>query len=331
MFIQIAERKSLRAGVRNIAVMRSGAYHLGLAKVAGSTFSDANNKRPALFFKELFGVVLAKASSVSRKHKFKFNNPLFSLDSTTIDLNKQSFPWAEFRRNKSGIKLHTVLDHNGYLPSLVDMTQAKTSDVKAGKKIKFGKGDIVVFDRAYNDYGWYEDLTSRGVFFVTRLKTNTDYVVIKRNSAKGKITSDQVIKLKKTGLVLRRVALRDKTTGKHYKFLTNNFKLAASTIGLIYKDRWEIEKFFRWIKQNLKTKTFVGRSENAVLSQVYVALIAYLLLAILKHLSKISQSLQQILQIMQLNLMEKVSIEFLFKPPEENKNICKFKMLSLIC
>ena len=147
---------------------------------------------------------------------------------------------------------------------------------------------------------------------------------------KGSITSDQVIKLKKNNLILRRIGLKDKETGKHYKFLTNNFKLAASTIGLIYKDRWEVEKFFRWIKQNLKIKTFVGRSENAVLTQVFVALILYLLLVIMKHMSKIGKSLQKILQIMQLQLMDKVSIEDLFRPPEIIKNNSKYRLLSLI-
>ena len=310
--------------------MRSKSYHLGLGKVARSTFSDANNKRPAMFFKELFEAVLSKAGSVVKGHKFRFKNPLFSLDATTIDLNKKSFPWAEFRKNKSGIKLHTLLDHNGYLPSLVDMTKAKKADIKVGRKIRFNKGDIVVFDKGYNDYDWYEELTSNGVFFVTRLKANAEYTVVRRNPAKGNITSDQMIRLRKTGLILRRIGLKDKDTGKHYKFLTNNFKLAASTIGLIYKDRWAIEKFFRWIKQNLKIKTFVGRSENAVLTQIYVALIAYLLLSIMKHMSKIGQSLQQILQIMQLHLMEKVSIEDLFRPPKLKEINSKFRQLSLL-
>jgi hypothetical protein len=330
MFIQLTERKSLRAGVRNITIMRAKTYHLGVNKVARSTFSDANNKRPAMFFKELFDHVLAKASKITRGHKFRFKNPLYSLDATTIDLNKKSFPWAGFRKNKSGIKLHTLLDHNGYLPSIVDMTKAKTADVKVGRKIKFKKGDIVIFDKGYNDYDWYEELTSNGVFFVTRLKTNADYTVIKRNPVKGSITSDQVIKLKKTGLILRRIGLKDKDTGKHYQFLTNNFRLAASTIGGIYKDRWAIERFFCWIKQNLKIKTFIGRSENAVLTQIYVALIVYLLLSIMKHMSKIGQSLQQILQMMQLHLMDKVSIEDLFRPPEIIKNNSKFSLLSLI-
>jgi hypothetical protein len=171
-------------------------------------------------------------------------------------------------------------------------------------------------------------LTSKGVFVVTRLKTNADYTVIKRNPVKGSITSDQVIKFKKIGLILRRIGLKDNDTRKHYQFLTNNFRLAASNIGELYKDRWAIEQFFRWIKQNLKIKTFIGRSENAVLTQIYVALIVYLLLSIMKHMSKIGQSLQQILQIIQLHLMDKISIEDLFRSPEIIKNNSKFRILS---
>ena len=233
MFIQMTDRKSLRAGVRNIEVMGGKTYHLGINKVARSTFSDANNKRPAMFFKELFESVLAKAKGFTNGHKFSFSNPLYSLDSTTIDLNKKSFPWASFRKNKGGIKLHTVLDHNGYLPTVVNMSNAKVADIKPGKRITFKEGDIVVFDRGYNDYDWFAKLTSDGVFFVTRLKKGADYTVIKRNpiANNGNITSDQVIKVAKTGLTLRRIGLKDTESGKHYKFLTNNFHLDAEVIG----------------------------------------------------------------------------------------------------
>ena len=333
MFIQLTDRKSLRAGVRNFEAMGGKKYHLGVNKVARSTFSDANNKRPAMFFKDLFECLLTKTNEFRNGHKFSFSNPLYSLDATTIALNKESFPWASFRKNKGGIKLHTVIDHNGYLPTVVNMTEAKTSDIKAGRKIQFKEGDIVVYDRGYNDYEWFSQLTSSGVFFVTRLKKHADYTVLKRYSVpkKGKITSDQMIRINKNGLILRRIGLKDKETGKHYKFLTNNFQLEAEVVGEIYKDRWAIEKFFRWIKQNLKIKTFVGRSENAVLTQVFVAMITYLLLAIMKHMSKIGKSMQHILQIMQIHLMEKVAIEDLLDPPNLKKIEYKYKQLQLRC
>ena len=155
MFIQITDRKGLRAGVRNIEAMGGKTYHLGVNKVARSTFSDANNKRPAMFFKELFECLLTKAQGFRNGHQFSFSNPLYSLDATTIALNKESFPWASFRKNKGGIKLHTVLDHNGYLPTVVNMTEAKVADINASRNIQFKKGDIVVFDRGYNDYEWF--------------------------------------------------------------------------------------------------------------------------------------------------------------------------------
>ena len=305
MFIQVTERKSLRAGVRNMKVSKKKIYHLGATPVCRSTFSDANNTRPASFSESLFCKLFEKARTIAPKHKFSFDNPLYSLDASTIDLNKTSFPWALFRKNKGGIKLHTLLDHNGYLPAVVTVSNAKTHDVKKAKTLRLEKGAIVVFDRGYIDYDWFADLDQNENFFVTRLKSNADYKVLSRRQTDKKqgVTSDQTIELKKrTDLPFRRVGYKDPETNKHYKFLTNNFDLDAKTIADIYKERWEVEIFFRWIKQNLKIKTFVGRSENAVLTQIYVALIVYLLLALLKFSSKIDLSMQKMLQILQLNL-----------------------------
>lgn len=332
MFIQVTERKSLRAGVRNMNVAKKKIYHLGATPVSRSTFSDANNSRPAAFFEALFCKLFEKTRTFAPKHKLPFDNPLYSLDASTIDLNKASFPWAFFRQNKSGIKLHTLLDHNGYLPAVVNISNAKTHDVQKARTFRLEKGAIVVFDRGYNDYDWFAELDRNEIYFVTRLKTNADYKVISRREA-GKtqgVTSDQVVQLKtRPDLPLRRVGYKDPETNKHYKFLTNNFDLDAKTIADIYKERWEVEIFFRWIKQNLKIKTFVGRSENAVLTQIYVALIVYLLLALLKFSSKIDLSMQKMLQILQLNLFSKASIEALFKPPEQTERFNDNRQLYL--
>jgi len=332
MFIQITERKSLRAGVRNMKVSKKQIYHLGSRTAPKSTFSDANNNRPASFFEALFNKLFEKASAIAPKHGFSFANRLYSLDATIIDLNKTNFPWAFFRKNKSGIKLHTLLDHNGYLPSVVRVTDAKTHDVQKARTLYLEKGAIVVFDRAYVDYDWFAQLQENEVTFVTRLKTNAKYTVTNRYSG-GKeqgVTSDQAIRFdSKPELALRRVGYKDPETGKHYKFLTNNFSLEAKTIADIYRERWEVEVFFRWIKQNLKIKTFVGRSENAVLMQIYVALILYLLLALLKFMSKIRLSMQQMLQILQLNLFQKGRIEELFNPSGESKISNKDRQLPL--
>jgi putative transposase len=325
LFIQITERKSMRAGIRNMRVSKQKVYHLGAKPASRSTFSDANNTRSASFFEALFQKLFQKARAVAPKHKLPFKNPLYSLDSSTIGLNKASFPWAMFRKNKSGIKLHTLLDHNGYLPSVCLVSEAKTSDINKAKTLKLEANSIVVFDRAYIDYNWFIQLGSQGIFFVTRQKSNAKYTVKARNRATGQgVTSDQVVTMQdKPELTLRRIGYKDPETGKHYKFLTNNFSLDAKTVADIYKERWEIEIFFRWIKQNLKIKAFVGRSENAVLIQIYVALILYLLLSLLKFMSKIPLSLQKMLQILQLNLFSKGGIEELFKPPKKEKSQTK--------
>ena len=246
-------------------------------------------------------------------HHFRFKNPLYSLDASTIDLCLSLFPWAKFRTTKSTIKLHVGLNHRGHIPEFVTITDGKVGDVTVGRTINFPKGSIVAIDRGYNDYAWYNQLTRKGIFFVTRLKSNAKTRIVKSRSVlknKG-LTSDHTIEFtgtltaKKCPIQLRRIGYRDPTTGKHYTFLTNNFKLAAKTIADIYKARWDVELFFKWIKQNMKIKTFIGTSKNAVMTQIWIAMCVYLLLAFLKFQSKLKKSMQQILRLLQLNLFEK--------------------------
>ena len=223
------------------------------------------------------------------------------------------FPWADFRATKGAIKLHVGLNHAGDLPEFVTITEGKAHDVTMGRMLQFPTGSIVVMDRAYNDYTWYKQLTEKGIFFVTRLKTNARYRVIERRPVRAGsgLTSDQTIELTgsqaamKCPIPLRRIGYRDPETGKHYVFLTNHFKLAAKTIADIYKARWQVELFFKWIKQNLKIKSFIGTSKNAVLTQIWIALCVYLLLAFLKFQSRLGRSMQQLLRLLQLNLFEK--------------------------
>ena len=205
------------------------------------------------------------------------------------------------------------MNHSGYLPEFVTITDGKTSDIEAGRALEFPKGSMVAIDRGYNDYGWYNQLTTKGIYFVTRLKSNAKTRVVSRRpvlTSKG-LTSDQTIEFtgietaKKCPVQLRRIGYRNPETGKHYVFLTNNFKLAAKTIADIYKARWQVELFFKWIKQNLKIKSFVGTSKNAVMTQIWIALCVYLLLAFIKFQSKLKKSMQQILRLLQLNLFEK--------------------------
>jgi len=295
-------------------------YHVGAKPVSRSTFADA--KRPASFYEALFEKVYQHCRMISPKHKFKFKNKLYSLDASVIDLSLGAFPWASFRRTKSAIKIHTLLDHCGYLPAFVSITDGKKHELKVAASLKLAKGSIVTEDRAYTDYGWFAQLQQNGVSFVTRQKTNAVYKVIHRSPVNKKqgLCSDQTIMLAGTKghlcpYPLRRIGYRDPKTKKHYVFLTNNFELSAKTIADIYKERWQIEIFFRWIKQNLKIKAFIGNSRNAVMTQIYVALIAYLLLCMFKFLSKVPASLQNLFRVIQLNLFRKCSLEELFKPP----------------
>ena len=311
LFIHLSGRKSLRDGVRNLCANVKRLYHLGVASVTRSTFADANRNRPVEVFGGLLGKLYQRFCQVAPGHKFRFKAQLFSLDASTVKLNRNTYPWANFRKNKGGIKIHTLLDHNGYVPAFVSITDAKSHDLGLARTLDLPKGSIVVVDRAYICYGWFLKLERNGVFFVTRLKRNMVYTVTARrkvDKTKG-LTSDQdiMIETAEGPFMLRRVGYRDPETGKHFKFLTNRFDLSAKTIADIYKDRWKIESFFRFIKQNLRIKSFVGRSENAVLIQVYVAMIACLLLALLKHQSKLGWGLQEMAQLLQVNPMRRVS------------------------
>ncbi len=333
-FIQLSARRSMRDGLRNLEATGKRLYHLGMRRVARSTFSDANNTRSAEFFKDLFGEMYRRCRPHAPGHKFRFKNKLLSIDATTIKLCLTLFPWASFRKKRGGIKLHTVLDHDGNIPAFVCMTEARVHDSKIAKTLDLPTGSITVFDKAYNDYVWFQALNAKGVFFVTRLKKNATYRLIKRQKADRKlgVTSDHIIEVSGRfgSLKLRRIGYRDPETGNRYEFLTNHFRLVPKTIADIYKERWKIELFFKEIKQNLKIKTFVGNSENAVLTQVYVALVVYLLVAYYKFISRLGISVQQMLQLLQVNLLGMFSLEELFSPQKQKTKIAHdFRLLRL--
>jgi hypothetical protein len=325
---QLSGRNSLRDIVENMSAQAHRLYHLGSVKLSRSNLSRINEGKPYALYEALFGKLLGRCQAVAPRHNFRFNNPLYSLDASTIDLCLSVFPWADFRTTKGAIKLHVGLNHKGYLPEFVTITEGKDHDVTVGRTLAFPKGSIVVVDKAYNDYAWYNQLTGKEIFFVTRLKSNAKYRVISRKSVnKGKgLTCDQTIEFtgartaKKCPVQLRRIGYRDSATGKHYVFLTNNFKLSARTIADIYKARWQVELFFKWIKQNLKIKSFIGTSKNAVMTQIWIALCIYLLLAFIKFQSRLGKSMQQILRLLQLNLFEKRDLmELLRGDPILNK------------
>lgn len=336
MFAQLTGRASLRDICDSLQTQTGRLYHLGISRVKKSTLADANNTRPAEFYQDFFEKTYQRCAAIAPgKKKFKFKNKLYSLDASTIDLCLSVFPWAKFRSTKGGVKLHALLDHDGYIPRFATITDAKTSDLAFARTLTLPAGSIIAADRAYIDFAWLYKLNQRKNFLVTRLKSNIKYKVVERRpvlKAKG-VTSDQTIILTGTKagecpIPLRRVGYRDPETGKHYVFLTNNFHLAAKTIADIYKSRWEVELFFKWLKQNLKIKTFLGTSRNAVMTQIWIALITMLLLSYMKFLAKLGQSITQIQRLLQLNLFKRQSLWALFDPPpNEHKFENRQKML----
>ena len=245
-----------------------------------------------------------------QKHKFRFRNRLLSLDSSTISLCLSLFPWAKFRRTKGAVKLHLLLDHDGYLPSYALISNGSRHDVTYARKVPLAPGSIVAMDRGYNDYKLFANWTENGIYFVTRLKDNADYIVIQdRTVPKNRnILADQFILFagynaqKNCPHILRRVVVWDKENNREIVLLTNHLDFGASTISAIYKDRWQIELFFKALKQNLKVKTFVGTSENALYIQIWTALIAMLLIKYLQFKSKFNWSLSNLVAFLRWNL-----------------------------
>ena len=326
---QLTGRSSLRDIVENTSAQAHRLYHLGSTKLSRSNLSRINESKPYTLYEALFGKLLARCQNKAPGHNFRFKNPLYSLDASTIDLCLSVFPWAKFRTTKGAVKLHVGLNHAGYLPEFVTVTEGKDADITVGRTLNFPKGSIVAVDKGYNDYSWYNQLTGKGIFFVTRLKSNAKHRVITRHPVvKGQgVICDQTIQLtgaqtaRRCPVPLRRIGYKDSLTGKRYTFLTNNFKLSARTIADIYKARWQVELFFKWVKQNLKIKAFIGTSRNAVMTQIWVALCMYVLLAFLKFQSKLTKSMQQLLRILQLNLFEKRDLMALLRgdPPSNDR------------
>lgn len=236
---------------------------------------------------------------VASKHRVKFKGKIYLLDATTIDLCLSVFSWAKFRRAKGAKKLHIGLDVDGYLPAFMDMTDGKFHEIKWARSLNLPPGSCVVFDRGITDYNWYQLLTEKKITFVTRVKKNAKpYFPRKRPGRKAtNNTGDKTVKLEKVDVPLRIISHRDPETDKEYDFLTNAMDLKATTIADLYRERWMIEQFFRWIKQNLKIKTFLGTSANAVLTQIWIALCVYLLLSFMKYKAKLGVSITKIISI----------------------------------
>ncbi len=315
LFCQLGRADSLREICNGLSCCLGRLVHLGISKApCRSTLSYANQHRPAALFEELFWAASARFREQQalggRKHKFRFKNKLLSLDSTTISLCLTLFPWAKFRRAKGGVKAHVLLDHDDYLPAYVLLTEAKRSDVKLADSFSLNPGSIVALDRGYTDYALFGRWTIAGVFFVTRLKDNAAFAVEAefQTPANRPIRADQIVRLTSIQAradcpgSLRRIVVWDADNQREIVLLTNLFDFGATTIAAIYKERWQIELFFKALKQNLTVKTFVGTSENALRIQIWTALIALLLLKWLHHLSKANWSLSNLASMLRLNL-----------------------------
>jgi Domain of unknown function (DUF4372)/Transposase DDE domain len=315
LFCQLAHADSLREICNGLGCCLGKLVHLGIGKAPNkSTLSYANEHRPAKLYEDLFYTALKRFRDEGglgpRKQKFRFKNKLLSLDSTTISLCLELFPWAKFRRAKGGVKAHVLLDHDDYLPRYVLITEAKCSDVKMVDAFPLNPGSIVAMDRGYNDYGLFGKWTAAEIYFVTRLKENAAYQVAEECAVPTdrNIRSDQLIRFtgaqaqKDCPCLLRRVVVWDAVNQREIALLTNLLAFGATTIAAIYKDRWEIELFFKALKQNLKVKSFVGTSKNALCIQIWTALLAILLLKWLHHLSKAKWSLSNLGSMLRLNL-----------------------------
>jgi hypothetical protein len=310
MFCQLGRANSLREIEGGLKSCEGKLAHLGIEAPARASLSYANAHRPWQLYEGIFHQLLGRIrGDVQAQHKFRFKNKLVSLDSTLIDLSLKLFDWAKFNRMKGAMKLHLVLDHDGYLPSFGVITDGDVSDVEVARKLDFAPGTVVVEDRGYTDYALYGRWSEQGVYFVTRMRSNACFEVVQQNDLPRdmSILADETIRL--TGThgsrcpnLLRRIEAVREDTGEVLAFLTNHPRLAASTVAAIYKERWQVELLFKALKQNLRLKTFVGTSPNAVKTQIWCALISLLLLRYLQLRSRFGWSLSNLVALLRMNL-----------------------------
>jgi len=284
LFAQFTGLPSLRQIEQATVALTPSQRRCGLIAARRSTLAEANLRIPWMFYHDLFHGLLATVKDRFPRHHFDVPGKLFSLDSTVIPLCQTLFSWAEFRTRKGGMKLHTLLDHDGYIPSVIRVTAAKPHDVVEGRKFRFHAGDTLLFDKGYFDSAWFFQLCNQGVFFVTRIKSNIDFEWTERRkiNRKAGIRGDWIGSLggscaEQCPAPLRLVRFPDPETGKELEFLTNLLDVEARLVADLYRERWQIELFFKWIKQNLKIKTYLGTDLNAVLVQIWIAMIAYLM------------------------------------------------------
>ena len=315
LYAQSGGQQSLRDIETGLLAQGSKLYHLGLpGKICRNTLSHANSKRDWHIYHEFFYKLLARCKDLTPKHRFKFTNPLYSFDATTLSLCLSVFPWAKIKHKKGAIKMHFQLDYAGEIPSFMVVSKGDQSDIAVAKRhFPIFQDSIYCVDRGYFDYAWFRRIDEKGAFFVTRLKKRIKYHVVGQHrnfTGKSGIISDEIIQLanKEYPRWLRLVRFYDPKRDEIFEFPTNNLKLSGKMIADIYKARWQIEAFFKWIKQNLKIKTFLGTSQNAVLTQIWAAMCYFLLLAYLKYQTKYAHSLYYLHRLIKASLLLKLTL-----------------------
>ena len=320
MFGQLSNRESLRDLIVAMEAHAGKLYHLGIGKsVTRSNFSKANEQRDYRIFEEFAFYMIAEARKRRIQKIFELDGHVYAFDSTTIDLCLSVFEWAKFRKHKGGIKMHTLYDVEAQIPAFVHITEAKVHDSKAMPEIPYEKGAHYIFDRGYNDFGNLYTINRIGAFFVVRAKTNVRFKPetwkrrLPENVVSDAIGYFTVYKSSKDyPEKLRKGICIDPEDGTRYIFLTNNLTASAETITELYRNRWSVELFFKWIKQHLRIKKFWGTSENAVRIQIYCAIITYCLVAIVQHDMKLERSIYEVLQILGISLTDKTHLRDLF-------------------
>ena len=318
-FAQLTYRESLRDIQACLRAAQNKLYHMGFrGKISRNTLANANQVRDWRIYSDFAQVLISIARPLYAKDNFglELEQTIYALDSTIIDLCLSLFPWAKFRKRKGAVKLHTLLDLHGSIPTMIFITHGKVHDVKILDDLIIEPGAIYVMDRGYMDFARLHKIQQSSAFFVTRAKTNFDFKRLYSHEVYKNtgIQCDQIIVLmgfyskKDYPEKLRRIRLLDPETGKRLIFLTNNFKLPAKTITDLYQCRWQVELFFKWIKQHLRIKAFYGTSENAVKTDIWIAISVYVLIAIVKKQMKLDLSLYTILQILSVSLFEKVPL-----------------------
>jgi hypothetical protein len=323
IFAHIRQEGSLRDIDIALNAHASKLYHIGIKQCPRSTLADANERRDYRIYEEFAKSLMQRArrAYANTQLAMDVDNAVYALDASTIDLTLSLFPWAKFRATKGAIKLHTLIDLRGNIPAFLYITDGKVHDVKAAPQIRIEPQGIYVVDRAYVDFAWLWSIEQTDAFFVTRLKTSIKWTrVISRPVDKSLgLRSDQDILLfsqqskEKYPKRLRRISFRDEDQNRTLVFLTNSFSLSAETIAALYKARWEIELFFKWIKQNLMVKSFYGTSANAVKTQIWISMIVYLVLAIMKERFQLENTLAQLLHFLEVNLFERKSLVSVFQ------------------